>query len=278
LYPPHNISSVHLKTTYVWCTGRITNGMRNGWTAQQDSAFSSPAPAPTLPEWPSQEEPGSGSTASALVSDVSAPACTNGVWPPLRPVSVAQKNKPSTMLSSNVQSINFPMDCMAWRFSTMRQSNGCSTPALRSSAAKQWFKNNSLKRRRRLAGSFLSRNHSLAAVVHERLEWSLADQSSELSETEWLCVEVAGCKIINVYKPPRSRFTPSAIPTFPHPSLYVGDFNCQHVNRGYNRTSPEAKAWTPGQHPTILDCCIIQRKQPVSSLADGTSAPTQTWP
>ena len=41
------------------------------------------------------------------------PACTNGVWPPLRSVSVAQKNKQSTMLSSNVQSIYFPMDCMA---------------------------------------------------------------------------------------------------------------------------------------------------------------------
>ena len=33
------------------------------------------------PEWPSQEEPGSGLTASSPVSDVSAPACTNGVWP-----------------------------------------------------------------------------------------------------------------------------------------------------------------------------------------------------
>jgi len=61
---------------------------------------------------PSQEEPGSGSIASAPVSNVSAPACTNGVWLLLRPVSVAQKNKPSTMLSSNVQSIDFPLS--AW--------------------------------------------------------------------------------------------------------------------------------------------------------------------
>jgi len=52
-------------------------------------------------------------TASSPVSDVSAPACTNGVWPPLRPVSVAQKNKPSTMSSSNVQSINPPTDYTA---------------------------------------------------------------------------------------------------------------------------------------------------------------------
>jgi len=45
-------------------------------------------------------------------------------------------------------------------------------------------------------------------------------------------LDVAGYKIITVYKPPRSRFTPKAISTFPHLSLYVGDFNCKLVNWG----------------------------------------------
>ena len=63
---------------------------------------------PPTPERPSEEQPGSGLIASSPVSDVSAPACTNGVWPHWRPVSVAQKNKPSPMLSSNVQSIDLP--------------------------------------------------------------------------------------------------------------------------------------------------------------------------
>jgi len=53
LYPPHIISSVYLTTTtHVRRSGRITNGMRSGRTAPQDSAFSSPTPAPpgmTLP-------------------------------------------------------------------------------------------------------------------------------------------------------------------------------------------------------------------------------------
>jgi len=92
-----------------------------------------------------------------------------------------------------------------------------------------------------LPGSVLSRNHGLATFVHERLEWSMVDQSPEQLETEWLCVDVAGYKIIKVYKSPCLRFTPTAIPTFPHPSLYVGDFNCQHVNWGYNK------------HPMSLD-------------------------
>ena len=61
-----------------------------------------------------------------------------------------------------------------------------------------------------LAGSVLSRKHDLATFVHERLEWSLVDQSPEQSETEWLCVDLAGYKIMNFYKPPRSRFTSSA--------------------------------------------------------------------
>ena len=34
-----------------------------------------------------------------------------------------------------------------------------------------------------LAGSILSRNHGLATFVHERMEWSLVDQSPEQSET-----------------------------------------------------------------------------------------------
>jgi len=93
-----------------------------------------------------------------------------------------------------------------------------------------------------LATLVLSRNHGLATFVQERLELSLDDQSPEQSETEWLCVDVASYKIINACKPPRSRFTPTAIPTFPHPSLYVGDFNCQHVNWGYNKTSPDGES------------------------------------
>ena len=110
---------------------------------------------PSTPKWSSQEKPGSSLTTSALVLDVSTPACTNGVWPPLRPVSVAQKNKPLTTLSSNVQSIDLPMDCMAWRFWTMRQLNGCATPAPISSAAKQWFQQLAQKKKNQCSRSII---------------------------------------------------------------------------------------------------------------------------
>jgi len=40
------------------------------------------------------------------------------------------------------------MDCMTWRFRTMKQSIGCSTSAPRSSAAKQWFEQLAQKKKK----------------------------------------------------------------------------------------------------------------------------------
>jgi len=140
LHPPHSNSSVYLTTTaYVRRTERITNKNPQWADNPKRLLVFIPDTGTHTPEWPSQEEPGSGLTASAPVSDVSAPVCTNGLWAHLRPMSVSQ-NKPSTMLFSNVQSIDLLMNCTAWRCWTMRLSNGCSTSAPRSSAAKQWSK------------------------------------------------------------------------------------------------------------------------------------------
>ena len=81
-----------------------------------------------------------------------------------------------------------------------------------------------------LGGSSLSRKHCLATFVHDRLKWTLIDQSPATSETEWLCVDVDGYRIVNVYKPQPTRLQASDLPVFPHPVLYAGDFNCLHVN------------------------------------------------
>jgi len=56
-----------------------------------------------------------------------------------------------------------------------------------------------------------------------------------------LCVDIAGYKIVNVYKSSHSSLTSTTIPTFPHPNVYAGDFNCQYVNWGYNTTSPDGE-------------------------------------
>ena len=81
-----------------------------------------------------------------------------------------------------------------------------------------------------LAGSSLSRKHGLATFVHEQLRYMLSDESPATSEIEWLCVDVDGYKIVNVYKPPPTRLRTLDLPVFPHPCLYAGDFNCRHAN------------------------------------------------
>jgi len=56
------------------CSALGGSPMWSSWTTSRVSSLSSPTPAPTLLEWPCQEQPGSGFTASALESDVSSPA------------------------------------------------------------------------------------------------------------------------------------------------------------------------------------------------------------
>ena len=65
-----------------------------------------------------------------------------------------------------------------------------------------------------LAGSSLNRKHRLATFVHERLKYMLLDQFPPTSKIKWLCVDVDGYKIINVYKPPPTRLQSLDFPVF----------------------------------------------------------------
>ena len=81
-----------------------------------------------------------------------------------------------------------------------------------------------------LAEFSFSRKHGLATFVHERLRYMLLDQSPPTSEIEWLCVDVDGYKMVNVYKPSPTRLRTLDISVFPHPCLYAGDFNCRYAD------------------------------------------------
>ena len=60
----------------------------------------------------------------------------------------------------------------------------------------------------------------------------------EGSAIEWLCVDVNGCKIVNIYKTSNSQLTPTVILVFHHLCLYSGDFNCSHTDWGHDSISP----------------------------------------
>ena len=92
-----------------------------------------------------------------------------------------------------------------------------------------------------LAGSSLSRKHGLATFVHERLRYTLLDQSLLTSEIECLCVDVYDYTIVNVYKTPSTRLRSLDLPVFPHACLHAGDFNCRHAYWGYDDNSPDGE-------------------------------------
>ena len=68
------------------------------------------------------------------------------------------------------------MECMAWRFWTMRQSNGCSTPALRSSAANQWLEELAQKKKKR----------KFEYVIYICIVWKSLVCKSACAHNNWL--------------------------------------------------------------------------------------------
>ena len=116
-----------------------------------------------------------------------------------------------------------------------------------------------------LAGSILSRKHGLAKFVRERLNWTLADLSPEGTTSKWLCVNVDGVNVVNVYKPPPVSLTPNATST-------------TSVLIGVVILSPQMEsAWLTGPPTVALSYCTTRRTPPVSFLANGTLKPIQTW-
>ena len=129
-----------------------------------------------------------------------------------------------------------------------------------------------------LAGFSLSRKHGLATFVHERLKWTLYDQSPTTSETEWLCVDVDGYKIVNIYKLPPTRLQVSDLPVFTHPCLYAGDFNCPMSIGVITPTSRMETAYWPGQAPTTLLSFTIPKMNLAFTQRAGTLALTRILP
>ena len=123
-----------------------------------------------------------------------------------------------------------------------------------------------------LAGSSLSRKHGLVTFVHERIRYTLLDQSPPTSEIELLYVYVNGYKIVNVYKTSRTRLRSMDLPVFLHPCLYAGDFKCRHADWGYVITVRTVSAWLAGQVLIVLPSYIMPRTPSVFTPAAGTLA------
>ena len=126
-----------------------------------------------------------------------------------------------------------------------------------------------------LAGSFLSRKHGLAMFVHERLRYTLLDQSPPTSEIKRLCVDVDGCKIVNVYKPPPTRLRTWISQCFLTPVFTLAILTFVMLTGVTMTTVRTVSAWLAGQVLIVLPSYIMPRTLPVFIPVAGTLAPIQ---
>ena len=123
-----------------------------------------------------------------------------------------------------------------------------------------------------LDGFSLSRKHGFATFVHDRLKWTLVDQSPAASETKWLCVDVNSYRIVNVYKPPPTRLQASDLPMLPHPFSMLAILIVCMSTGVIEPAVPMESALLLGQALTTLSLSTTQRTWPSFILADGTLA------
>ena len=126
-----------------------------------------------------------------------------------------------------------------------------------------------------LAGSSLNRKHGLATFVHERLKYTLLDQSPPTSEIEWLCVDVDCYKIVNVYIPPPTRLRSCTSQCFLTPVFMLAILTVVMLIGVTMITVPTVSAWLAGQVLNVLPSYTIPRTPPIFTPAARTLAPIQ---
>ena len=91
-----------------------------------------------------------------------------------------------------------------------------------------------------------NKHHGLATYARSGVSFSNVTTSPSGSNIHWIAATIDGIRIVNVYKPPPAAFC--VLPVFPHPTIYSGDFNCQHRAWGYNNRHQTVKHSATG-HP-----------------------------
>ena len=86
--------------------------------------------------------------------------------------------------------------------------------------------------------------HDFATFFLERSNKTLCSQSPHTSDTERLCVNADGYKIIRIYKPSPMRLQTFDILVFPNLSLYAVTINPPHTNWEYYNNSAHGDCLT----------------------------------
>jgi exonuclease III len=84
-----------------------------------------------------------------------------------------------------------------------------------------------------LIGGVHSNVHGFATYAKTSILTCRALFQDHSKDVYTLAVEVDGIVIVNVYKPPSANWSNDILKLFPHPTIYVGDFNSHYQLWGY---------------------------------------------
>uniref|UniRef100_H3AH60 Endonuclease/exonuclease/phosphatase domain-containing protein n=1 Tax=Latimeria chalumnae TaxID=7897 RepID=H3AH60_LATCH len=117
-----------------------------------------------------------------------------------------------------------------------------------------------------------SPHHGIAIYVKSTIQDCTVTAVPTPQDNPQWHINVQGLHIVNVYKPPPVQLQPGYHP----PTVYMGDFNCQHTDWGYNYSTANGEAlcnWASQR-----DLTLFFNSQPPSTQVDGALSVTQTRP
>lgn len=75
----------------------------------------------------------------------------------------------------------------------------------------------------------------MATYIKEDIDACQITFRENQGDTQILAAQVGKVTVVNIYKPPRTKWRSPPIKVFEHPALYIGDFNSHNVEWGYDQ-------------------------------------------
>ncbi|KAI5720173.1 hypothetical protein M8J77_002972 [Diaphorina citri] len=108
-----------------------------------------------------------------------------------------------------------------------------------------------------MVGATYHKHYGIATYVRDSIENVSLIKISTDNDIHKVIIQVGQITITNVYKPPQVRWPPEVLQPYPHPSIYLGDFNSHHVIWKYQQNDDNGEdvvRWSEAHnHHLIFD-------------------------
>lgn len=86
-----------------------------------------------------------------------------------------------------------------------------------------------------LLGAIHHKQYGVATYIKEDIDTCQIIFRENQGDTQILSAQIGKVTVVNIYKPPQTKWRSPPIKVFEHPALYIGDFNSHNVDWGYDQ-------------------------------------------